>query len=298
MKILITGAHSFLAFSLVSQLLSQHDVVLTSHTSGIRKIKGIGGSIYPCDLTNIYNVTNFVKKHRPDWIINCAAISMPDWAEDHVIETRTVNVLSVHNLIEACKNLQIPLLQMSTDYVFDGTHSPYFENSPRKAVNIYGQSKIEAEQLLEQSSIEYLICRTTVLYGFTEPHHRPNPFTEWYPQLLAKTPIQAATQQVTNPTYVVDLAKVLQKLIEENKRGIYHTAGKMSLSRYDFAIILAKSLGCDPNLVQVVPTIPKRAIRPTNTTLDVQKLKNETGLEIRSPSEVFKELVPRIQTFS
>ena len=101
-------------------------------------------------------------------------------AEDHKDETYAANVTAIQNIIQNCRDLQIPLLHMSTDYVFSGNDPPYSEDSLRDPVNYYGQTKVEAEDALENSDIEYLICRTTMLYGTKQPYQRPNPFIDWY----------------------------------------------------------------------------------------------------------------------
>jgi dTDP-4-dehydrorhamnose reductase len=292
MKILITGARSFLADALIPRLLSKHKLFLTSHKSDI-KVDGL--EIIPIDLANKNEITLFTQTITPDWIVNCAAISLPDWAEDHQQETRDANVVAVENLTLIAKNLNCRLLHMSTDYVFDGEHAPYIETSPRNPVNFYGQTKAKAEEIIEQSGCDYLICRTTVLYGLIKPHHRPNPFMDWYPLLKANKPVKAATEHITTPTFVEDLADVLTYLIEHDARGIYHTAGSVAMSRFEFARQLAIAMNKDPGLVVAATIIPKRAVRPRHTTLNTDKLMHDYHLQLRPPSEVFPILINRLE---
>jgi dTDP-4-dehydrorhamnose reductase len=294
MKVIVTGARSFLASALVPRLMGDFEVILTSHRGDVT-VKGL--PIHPLDLSDMKAVDKFIDQHRPAWIVNCAAISLPDWAEDHREETWAANVTAVQNLVAAATKYTVKLLHMSTDYVFSGDHPPYAEEADRSPVNYYGQTKLEGERIIQASAVHWLLCRTTVLYGIRESYHRPNIFEDWFEPLAAGKSVKAASGHYTNPTYVEDCAMALFELIRRDARGIFHTAGPESMSRYEFAKTLAEVLGVDPTLVEAIPVIPKRAVRPHNTTLQVDKLKNMIGVSLRSPREAFPELIAKKQLF-
>ncbi|MFX0092496.1 MAG: SDR family oxidoreductase [Candidatus Hodarchaeota archaeon] len=285
MKILITGTRGYLAHYLIP-VLNNHTLFLTSRRADmfIREYK-----VIPLDLASQKTGTH-IRNIAPDLIVNTAAISLPDWAEDHPKETHAANVRVVHNLIEACQYLNIPLVHISTDYVFSGENPPYSEEVRPNPINIYGKTKLEAELLIEQSSIKYLICRIALLFGLKCPHHRPNPFTIWYEKLHRRETIQVSCEQVSNPTYVKDLVVVLKKMIERDLQGVYHVAGPESMSRYEFACQLAEVFDFDPKLIQAVPLVSKRAPRPKNTSLIVDKLKKEVNFQIRGVKAALLDL--------
>ncbi|MHA1732725.1 MAG: SDR family oxidoreductase [Promethearchaeota archaeon] len=290
MKILVTGARGFLAGELARVLTGQHEVILTSRKSDVEVA---GRSITPLDLADGGKTKEFVRLVSPDVLVNTAAISLPDWAVDHPDETVAANVTAVENLVEACSGLGAKLVHLSTDYVFSGKSPPYREDDPRDPVNFYGETKARAEEVIEGSEIEWLTCRTTVLYGLRKAHQRPNIFVDAYLKLAAGERVFAPEKHATNPTPVWDLAAALKVLIEKGARGTYHVAGKESVSRYEFARVVAEVFGFDGDLVVAVPLPAKKAVRPLNTTLDVGKLKRDFGIELRGPREALTEIKER-----
>ena len=147
MKILITGARGYLASFLIPILLKDHEIFLTSLHSD-RLISGF--SIIPLDLSNFALTSKLIKETNPDLIINTAAITLPDWAEDNKKRTYAANVIAVENLVKICRlqDPKIKLVQISTDYVFSGENAPYNEENKPNPVNYYGQTKLEAEKII------------------------------------------------------------------------------------------------------------------------------------------------------
>jgi dTDP-4-dehydrorhamnose reductase len=279
MKILITGARGYLAHALIPILLQEHELTLTSRSAG-HSIHNL--QITPLLLEDHSASVSFIKTIRPDIIVNTAAMSLPDYAEDHREETILANVVAVENLVTGCKMLNIPLVHLSTDYVFSGETPPYLESNERNPVNFYGSTKKDAEDLIIASGIEYLICRTTLLYGLKQTHHRGNPFISVYESLKAGQQVKASRIHTTCPTLVYDLADGIKRLIEKKARGIYHTAGSESSTRLNFAYSIAEIFGFDKFLIQPVEILPQQATRPKNSTLDVSKMKIEHGLVFKN----------------
>lgn len=291
MKIVVTGARGYLASYLIPLLLPQHQLILTSQHPD-RDPSGL--TIHAINLGDKSQLDSFLHLHTPDLIINTAAVSLPDWAEDHPKETYTANVIALQNLIEHCEKHKCHLLQMSTDYVFSGNNAPYSELDDRSPVNYYGKTKAEAEEKIIKSSISYLICRTTMLYGMKNDQQRSNPFSEWYIKFQEKKVFDVPTIHITTPTFVEDLAQCIVVLIEKDKRGIYHTAGPESLSRYDLAVQMAEVFGFDSHLIHPIANVNKRAIRPLNTSLDCSKLVREINYRFHTPRESFQILLEKL----
>ena len=287
MKFLITGARGYLASYLIPRLSKNHELILTSQHS---ENNPNSEPIHALNLADSSNLYDFIEKYSPEYIINTAAVSLPDWAEDHIQETNDANIVSVQNLVRVCSKFNIPLLHMSTDYVFGGDRAPYKETDLRAPVNFYGKTKAAAEEIIETGQIQYMICRTTLLYGLKQAYQRPNPFIDFYTKLNAHQQIEVPINHFTTPTYVEDLVDCLIQLIQQKRQGIYHTAGPESISRYDFAIQLAEIFGFDTSLVKGVPLVSKRAIRPPNTSLSTEKLRSEVGIVMHTPKEAFQIL--------
>lgn len=287
MKILITGARGYLASYLIPRLKKVHELILTSfHSENTPE----GETIHALNLADNVTLHGFIEKYRPEYIVNTAAVSLPDWAEDHIQETNDANVIAVQNIVNICSEFKIPLLHMSTDYVFGGDRAPYKEEDPRAPVNLYGKTKALAEEIIEKAHIQSLICRTTLLYGLKQSYQRPNPFLDFYAKFKANQKFDAPINHFTCPTYVEDLADCLVELIQKKKYGVYHTAGPESISRYQFAIQLSEVFGFDSSLVKKIPLVSKRAIRPPNTSLSVEKLRKELGIVMHTPKEAFQIL--------
>ncbi|MHA1718438.1 MAG: SDR family oxidoreductase [Promethearchaeota archaeon] len=297
MKILITGARGFLANSLIPILLKEHDLLLTS----LHSDKPISReTIFPLDLAD-FNLTNeYIQSNKPDIIINTAAISLPDWAENHKERTYATNVTAVENLTKICTtNPDIKLIQISTDYVFSGENAPYSEYDEPNPINYYGYTKYMAEKvILEEFSRRklenYLICRTTLLYGLKKPHHRGNFFINFYESLVQNKKVKASISNITCPTFVDDLSFCLKFLIEKNLSGIIHTSGPESVSRFEFAKKIAKIFELDRSNIIPTKIHTKNAKRPNNSTLNTSKLKNILPFKMKNIEEALLEIKKKI----
>jgi dTDP-4-dehydrorhamnose reductase len=189
-----------------------------------------------------------------------------------------VNVGGVENIIEAAKRIDATVLHVSTDYVFDGKAGPYTEEDRPEPLSYYGRSKLASENQLRVSGVKFVIARTMVLYGYASGI-RSN-FALWLIQNLEKnTPVHVVNDQMGNPTLADDLAHALVSGIELDRTGIYHIAGREIVSRYDFALKLAKIFGFDQDLITPIKTsqLKQPATRPLNSGLVTLKAEVELG---------------------
>ena len=229
------------------------------------------------DITDFAAVFDFVKGNKIDTIINCAAYTAVDKAEDDVDLAYKINVVGVENLAKTgCK-----LVHISTDYVFDGTgHQPYLPEDATNPVSVYGKTKAEGEMKVLQNSSLAIIIRTAWLYS---PYG--NNFVKTMRRLGAeKESINVVCDQIGTPTYAGDLAQAIVNIlpqINQSNCGIYHYTNEGVCSWYDFAheIMNLSASSCKVNPIKSVE-YPTKAKRPFYSVLDKDKIKKVFNIEI------------------
>ena len=256
MKLLITGSRGMLATDLIN-IASQAD-----H-------KTIGLDVDELDITNQSQVQTKIDKSKPDVIINCAAYTAVDQAETEQEKCRAINVDGVKNLADICLKQNIILVQISTDYVFDGQKKNYNEDDPRDPINFYGQSKAEAEEYIIKNLRKYYLVRTSWLYGKNGKN-----FVETISKLCAEKPeIKVVNDQIGRPTYTVDLSRGILNLLEDKKEfGVYHLTNNGQCSWFEFAQEIAR---LQNSTCQISPCttaeFPRPAKRPRYSVLNNNK---------------------------
>jgi dTDP-4-dehydrorhamnose reductase len=162
------------------------------------------------------------------------------------------------------------ILYVSTDYVFDGNKGNYKENDMTNPINYYGYTKLKGEEEVKNFCSDYVIARTSVIYGA----HKPNFVTWVISQLSQNKQVSIVTDQIISPTHTLDLSEQINSLIKHDVKGIYHTAGGEQLSRFDFTKEIAKVFNLDEELIAPVSmnNINWVAKRPKNSSLDISKI--------------------------
>lgn len=210
MRILIAGAGGMLGRAL-QQRLTAHELVPFSHQQ--------------LDITSYDAVSNAIDTERPDVVINCAAVANVDAAELDPENAHRVNAIGPANFAKACGDIRI--IYISTDYVFDGNaKQPYAVDSLTNPINVYGRTKLEGE-IATQKAEDYLIIRTSWLFGAGRTFIRSAFSNKGEPQKIVD-------DQVSRPTFVEDLAKGIGELLEARK-GIYHVTNDGTASWYELA---------------------------------------------------------------
>ena len=268
-KILVTGANGQLGSELrVLSVNSNHEFLFTD--------------VAELDITNREAVDNYVSEHGTDIIVNCAAYTNVDKAEDDTEMADNINHLAVKNLAEVSAKYKLTLIHISTDYVFDGSkNTPYLETDPTAPLGVYGRTKLAGEKAVTDSGCDYLIIRTSWLYSSFG-----NNFVKTMRRLTAeKDSLKVVFDQVGTPTYAGDLAQAILKIIDSGKyadnAGIYHFSNEGVCSWYDFAIEIRNLSG---NLCDIQPChsdeFPSKVKRPNFSVLDKTKIKETFGLKI------------------
>ena len=235
------------------------------------------------DITNKNEVTQFLHANNINVVVNCAAYTNVDKAEDESEIADLINHIGVKNLAEACKDKDGFLIHISTDYVFDGTkNTPYTETDETKPLGVYGETKLRGENAIISSGCEYVIIRTSWLYSSFG-----NNFLKTMQRLTAeKESIKVVFDQVGTPTYAGDLANVIYTIIQRDeadiKNQIYHFSNEGVCSWYDFAVAINEAYGHNCNIKPCHSNeFPSKVRRPSYSVLDKKKIKNELGVEIQ-----------------
>lgn len=277
MKVLITGCHGLLGQRLVKYAPPGIDIIATDLS---KDSQFISSNIYhPCDLTSRDTVFHLIDTVQPDDIINAAAYTDVDGAEEKRDLCWLVNVIAMENLVQAARRVHADIYHVSTDYIFNGENGPYKEEDTPNPLGFYGQSKLAAEQVLKGSPLNFTIARTMVLYGVSE-NSRPE-FVGWLiRKLRTGDPVHIVTDQIGNTTLSDDLARALWKLVRRSYHGIVHIAGREIISRYDFALKIAKIFDLNPSLINPITTADfrQKAPRPLKSGLNVDKALYTLGL--------------------
>lgn len=245
------------------------------------------------DITNKKVVEEFVRENDIDTIVNCAAYTAVDKAEEEPDKAELINVNAVRNLAEIATKEGCLLIHISSDYVFDGTASePYTEKSPVNPQNVYGRTKLAGEKEIRRSGCLAVIVRTAWLYsGFG------NNFVKTIlRQAEEKGELAVVADQLGTPTYAADLATaVIHMVTDENiadKTGIYHYSNEGICSWYDFAREIIAQAGLQATVKPLTTAqYPTKARRPAYSVLDKTKIKRELGVEVAEWKEALKRCI-------
>ncbi|MCR1960613.1 dTDP-4-dehydrorhamnose reductase [Thomasclavelia cocleata] len=256
MKLLVTGVKGQLGHDIVNECKK-------------RNIEAIGVDVEEMDITDSKKVEEIIKSGNYDAIVHCAAWTAVDKAEDEVEACTKVNVDGTKNIAKVCKELDIPIMYFSTDYVFDGQgDQPWNEYDKRNPLNVYGQTKYEGELAVEALE-KHFIVRIAWVFGVNG-----NNFIKTMLRLgKERGAVSVVNDQIGSPTYTYDLSKLAVDMILTDKYGTYHATNEGLCSWYEFACEIFKQAKMD---VEVTPVdsnaFPAKAKRPSNSRMSKEML--------------------------
>lgn len=265
MKVLITGAKGMLGQDLCPTLEDLGCFLIETDIDNL-------------DITKKEDVEDFVSKAHPDLIIHLAAYTNVDKAEEEEEKAELINAIGTENVALAASKIDVPLIYISTDYVFDGSkNSPYLPTDKVNPINAYGRTKLKGEELVQKHCKKYYIARTSWLYGMYGKN-----FVDTMLSLKDKEELKVVDDQWGTPTWTMDLAGALMKLLTK-PYGIYHlSGGGKPTTWYNFAKTIFELSNLEVNLKPCTTEEFKRpANRPKYSVMDNDKMLRDWKLALK-----------------
>jgi len=283
-KVLLTGCNGLLGQNMVTRKPPQAELF------GVDLAESFFGTgelnYFRLDLRDRSATKKLVAAIKPAWIVHTAGYNNVDGAETEKEACWQGNVVATENLAWSAENARSSFLHISTDYIFDGQKGPYAETARPNPLGYYGKSKLAAENVVKGTAVPFAIVRTMVLYGHGN-RVREN-FATWLLRKLgAGEEVKVVTDQVGNTTLASELAEALWQMVLSGASGVYHVAGREIVSRYQFAMSLAKVFQLDQSLIKPVSTaaLAQAAPRPLRSGLIVEKAHADFGIQLSGTEE-------------
>jgi dTDP-4-dehydrorhamnose reductase len=260
MNVLVTGIKGQLGYDVIKRMEKYKNDKLTL----------LGVDIEDFDLTDRMAVRKYLLNFKPDVVMHCAAYTAVDKAEEDQERCFLVNVKGTEYIAEACKELDSKLVYISTDYVFEGQGVMEYEiNDRTNPVNYYGLTKLKGEEIVKAYLNKYFIVRTSWAFG-----ENGSNFVKTMLKIAEnRNTISVVADQVGSPTYTADLAKLLGKMIETERFGVYHATNEGFCSWYEFAGEILRQADLSAEVVPITTEQYKTlAKRPENSRLSKRSL--------------------------
>ncbi len=224
------------------------------------------------DITNTSKIGQILEEIKPDVVINTTGINNVDYCEKHPVEAWKINVLAVEEICKITKKLGIKLVQLSSDSVFDGNKQlPYDEADIPNPINYYGKTKLESENVVLENP-DNVVVRASVLYGYLlrklaeleSSSKKSINFGQWLiNKLITNEKVRIITDEYSSPIIADDFGRSILYIVKHGGSGIFHSAPKLQITRYDFSVKIAKSLDLPFELIE--PVSNKGLGRDVNT---------------------------------
>ena len=257
MRILVTGVKGQLGYDVMNELAKR------GHT-------GIGVDVEEMDITDAAKVEQVIKASDVEAVIHCAAYTAVDAAEDNVEICHKINAEGTENIAKVRKELDLKMIYISTDYVFNGEGTrPWEPDDEREPLNVYGQAKYEGELAVEKYLEKYYIVRIAWVFGVNGKNFIKTMLN------LSEThdELSVVNDQIGSPTYTYDLAKLLVDMVETDKYGRYHATNEGLCTWYEFATEIFRQAGKEITVHPVTSDqFPSKARRPHNSRMSKDKL--------------------------
>lgn len=256
-NILVTGSTGQLGSDVVKELLKRGYSTLSPNRSEL-------------NLCSEDNIRNYILNSNCEAIVHCAAYTQVDKAEDEKDLCIKINATATKHIAKCAKILDIPMIYISTDYVFDGTKDgEYTENDETNPINIYGESKLAGEKYVQEILDKYYIVRTSWVFNINGKN-----FIETMLRLSkANNQLSIVNDQIGSPTYTKDLSRLLVDMLETSKYGLYHATNEGYCSWYEFANTIFKLANINIDIKAINSNeYASRAKRPMNSKLSKDKL--------------------------
>ena len=294
-NIIIIGANGFTGRQILNDLSSKAQYKVTGCSLHPDILPKNGGNYHfiTTDIRDEAVVKQLFKDVQPDVVINCSALSVPDYCETHHEEAWLTNVTAVEQLAHLCESYKSRFIHLSTDFVFDGkidekSGQLYTEKSLPAPVNYYGFTKWKGEEKVTEICSNYAIARVEIVYGKALPGQHGNIVQLVMNRLNAGQEIRVVSDQWRTPTYVGDVSDGVQRLIAHPTNGIFHICGVECMSIAEIAYQVADYMGLDHSLIHPVTTeeMNETTPRPRFSGMSIDKARTMLRYEPQKLKEV------------
>lgn len=282
--LLITGGSGFVGKNLTDFFSSRCRVIVTYLT---HPDVGTCDEAYELDITDAENVRSVMGGAKPDVVIHAAGNKDVRSCEDNAQEAHRVNAIGTQNVAAACRELRARMIYLSTDLVFAGTRGNYTEDEVPHTNLVYGQSKLDGERLAVQELGDVAICRTAGVYG------PGSPLLKWLEtKIAASQTVEAFVDVFNSPTYSENLAEMLDVIIDRRLSGVFHTAGRGRVNRFDFFCAYASTFDLDASLItrSSVSGAGNQVLLRPDSSLSVNQTAAKLGVSFDSITEGLQRL--------
>lgn len=276
-RVLVTGGNGLLGTKTIGLLLSlgRQPISVSLEPDCLNRF--LGDFPYrSLDITDPAAISSLFAELKPEAVVHTAAFTAVDACETQRDLSWRVNVDGSANVALGAAEAGARLVHVSTEYVFDGANGPYTEDDLPNPISHYGRTKLESEKAVKERCRDWVIGRTTVLFG-DAPNVRPS-FVRWLVDNLREgKEVRIVDDQISSPTLAENLAEMLLALLDSGKTGTYNTVGDSILDRYSFSTMIARVYGLDAGPVRRVKTsdLNQPAPRPLKAGLIMEKFKRE-----------------------
>lgn len=267
-KLLITGISGLLGGNVAYILRDKYEI---TGWYNLHKVFIPGVDSFKVNITDKQSVKKIISGYKPDIILHCASLTDIDYCENNKEETRKVNVDGTKNIASLCSSQDTKLVYISTDSVYDGKKGNYTEDDPVSPSNYYGLTKYEAEDAIKGHK-NHIIIRTNIFGWNIQNKHS---LAEWILYNLQRgCGINGFNDAVFSSIYTIEFARIIDKMFDKDLTGIFNLSSRSSLSKYEFAVLIAETFNKDKALIKPISIddYPFSAKRGKNLSLDTQKL--------------------------
>jgi len=301
-KLLVLGISGLTGYKIIKNAVDKFEVYGTFNTRTVELDNCIVSKL---DITDKEKINQLFYDIKPDYVINTTALHNVDFCEENPDQAFLVNCKAVKYLLDNSEKFGSKLLHISTDYVFDGKKmAPYIERDSPIPISKYGESKLEGEKILANSN--HLILRPSVVYGWTplelsgktSSSGKPMNFAIWLLTKLQKNEtLKIVTDQFASATLADILAKSALKMVQSDKKGIFHVSGLSCESRYDFSLKLAQEFGYDSSLISKTDSssFKQKAKRPQHSCLNCEKAIKDFNLNLLTTEDSLKIMKKQVE---
>lgn len=283
MYVLVIGASGLLGSNVVKASSSEgYETIGTYHSTDLQ----ISVPSYQLNVLNDDRVGMLVRDHRPDLVVNCAALTDVDACEREPQKAKAINGDAPGLIATVCNDLGIPMVHISTDYVFAGTaEGRYTENDMKEPIQEYGKTKLAGERSVRRAHDDPIIVRVSFLYGYNRSIESLEGFPTWViDKLRLVETLPLFTDQHVTPTRAGHAAEIIISLGNAGTTGTFHVAAEDCTTPYEFGTAVRNRLDAPSNLITKtsLSDVKRAAERPRNTCFDISKIKNT--LNCRQPT--------------